>query len=260
MGPQTRNIIDPLLDNFAIRTFRDMADGDYIMARMAYRAKLFPQFLTAGHQAVEKYIKCILLLNRVEARRMGHNLSTGLEKLRHIKAFSVELSKGAQEFLSYLDRHEKIRYFEYSYYIFGPMLIGLDRTVWEVRRYCHRLDYCLSTSDGREILMLQKELSQMAEAQQAPQKYRLLGGVLERIIDDSGHPARKTLLWKNHFFGTRTRKRINLLCHSYSANSPLFLHPEILQDVGKYVAIPPSVKQSYKDYLASLNAKPKNQV
>jgi hypothetical protein len=42
------------LDDFAIRCFRDIADGDYVSARMAYRAQLTVQYLWAGQQAIEK--------------------------------------------------------------------------------------------------------------------------------------------------------------------------------------------------------------
>ena len=80
LSPQTRSNTDPLLDSFAIRTFRDMADGDYIMARSAYKNRLVPQFLTASHQAIEKYIKCILLLNRIKSRHINHSLARGLQK------------------------------------------------------------------------------------------------------------------------------------------------------------------------------------
>ena len=62
-----------LINDFAIRSFRDIADYDYISARMAYRAKLLPQFLWLGLQAIEKYLKCILLLNRIKAKII-HNL------------------------------------------------------------------------------------------------------------------------------------------------------------------------------------------
>ena len=249
LSPQTRSNTDPLLDSFAIRTFRDMADGDYIMARSAYKNRLVPQFLTASHQAIEKYIKCILLIHRIKSRNIGHSLARGLQKMSEIKSFEVNLSKRSRDFIGYLDRHEKIRYFEYSYYVFGPALIDLDRTVWEVRQYCHRLDYSLRTLDGREIPMLQKELARIAQFQRNPHKYRLQGGSLEKIIDDSANPARKTLIWKNAFFGDRTKRNLKLLCLSYSGNSPLYLHPEILPEISEYVFIPPEVKKIYEKYL-----------
>src|SRR5688572_4958760 len=56
-----------LLNNFAVRSFRDVADGDYIAARLSFRSQLIPQFLWQSLQAIEKYLKCILVLNRIKA-------------------------------------------------------------------------------------------------------------------------------------------------------------------------------------------------
>ena len=59
---------EPWVNDFAIRSFRDIADGDYIAARMAYRAMLPVQFLWSSQQALEKYLKCILFIRRITAR------------------------------------------------------------------------------------------------------------------------------------------------------------------------------------------------
>jgi integrase len=61
----TPDLLDAHLNNFAMQCFRDIADGDYIAARMAFRADLIPQALWASEQAIEKYLKAILLLRRV---------------------------------------------------------------------------------------------------------------------------------------------------------------------------------------------------
>jgi hypothetical protein len=50
------------VNDFAIRSFRDTADCDYISARMAFRARLIPQFLWSGLQAIEKYFTKISAL------------------------------------------------------------------------------------------------------------------------------------------------------------------------------------------------------
>jgi len=42
-----------LINDFAIRSFRDTADGDYIAARMAFRVALLQQFFWSSQQAVE---------------------------------------------------------------------------------------------------------------------------------------------------------------------------------------------------------------
>jgi hypothetical protein len=74
--------IDAFLNDYAIRCFRDQADRDYIVSRMAYRARLYSQFHWSGLQAIEKYFKAILLLNRIPSKRIGHDLVKGVELLK----------------------------------------------------------------------------------------------------------------------------------------------------------------------------------
>jgi HEPN domain-containing protein len=69
------------LNTFALRSFRDIADGDYIAARMAYRADLIPQALWAVEQALEKYLKSILLLQRIKWKNKGHSVLDTLDRL-----------------------------------------------------------------------------------------------------------------------------------------------------------------------------------
>ena len=69
MGPE----LDVLVNEFAVRSFRDVADGDYIAARMACRAALVTQFQWSSQQAVEKILKALLTEWGVEFRRT-HNI------------------------------------------------------------------------------------------------------------------------------------------------------------------------------------------
>jgi len=62
----------PYINDFANRSFRDHADQDYIMARIAYRKEFDQQFRWCSLQALEKYLKAILLYNRVSAKGIGH--------------------------------------------------------------------------------------------------------------------------------------------------------------------------------------------
>ena len=57
------------INSFASQSFRDQAERDYIAARQACRAELMPQFLWASHQAIEKYLKGILLYNSAHFQR-----------------------------------------------------------------------------------------------------------------------------------------------------------------------------------------------
>jgi hypothetical protein len=86
-----------------------------------------------------------------------------------------------------------------------------------------------------------------------PQKYNLPNGLLEKIIDDEKHPARKSLLWQNGFFGKKARRKVRLQRRFYAANAPLFLHPEILDEVKKYVFIPKAVAKAYEQLNLSSN-------
>jgi hypothetical protein len=55
------------LNSFATRSFPDIADQDYISARLSYRSNLVPQFHWQSLQALEKYFKAIFLYNRIKA-------------------------------------------------------------------------------------------------------------------------------------------------------------------------------------------------
>ena len=57
-----------VLNTFASDIFRRQADFDYIAARANYRMHLRQQFLWSAQQAMEKYLKAILLFNGKSAR------------------------------------------------------------------------------------------------------------------------------------------------------------------------------------------------
>lgn len=183
------------LNDFATRCFRDLADGDYICARMAYRAKQIEQFHWLGLQAIEKYLKAILLYNKIKAPKIGHSLSKALEKCKKLP-FSLELSKSSLDLIKHLDRCGQSRYLEISHDIFGPKLIEFDEVVWEIRRYCRVIDYQLDVgSDGSKGAMLPLELDRIAKSESiARHKFRITGGHLEKILDNRDHPARQFLV------------------------------------------------------------------
>src|SRR5689334_14326600 len=95
--------IEALLNNFATRCFRDVADLDYISARLAYRAGLFAQFHWASLQALEKYFKAILLLNRIHAKKVKHDLGRALEVCAGLP-FKLSLSASTRKFIEHIDR------------------------------------------------------------------------------------------------------------------------------------------------------------
>lgn len=222
---------DHLLNDFAIRSFRDIADGDYIAARMACRAELVIQYLWASQQAIEKYIKCILLLHRIPGRRVRHNLGAGLSAIKHSGKVTLNLTEGTQKFIDYLDQYGVFRYLEVSTHAFGHDLVRLDRSVWELRRFC-----TLAPGPRQAILR---------DGFPAP-KVLIPGGYLEAIIDSPKNRARESLLWQNAFFGKRVRKMVKINAWLRATNSPLYLNPHILDEVIKYVYLPKDLEAGYR--------------
>jgi hypothetical protein len=223
--------VDVLLNDFAERSFRDIADADYIIARMACRSALITQYLWASQQAIEKYLKCILLLNRIPAPGVKHDLGAALSKISSSGRLALDLTDPTKKFIDYLDTYGRFRYLEISHYAFGTDIVTLDRAVWELRRYC-------TLSDLPRRIKLQSGAS--------PPKVCLAGGRLEKIIDNVNSPARGPLLWQNAFFGKRKRKRVRVAGFLHATNSPLYLHPEILDEVLKYVYLPKDVEDAYR--------------
>ncbi len=107
----TADTRDPLLNEFALRCFRDIADGDYIGARMAYRAEIHIQAYWASQQALEKYLKAILLLRRVVQKSPTHSLTILVKKVE--KAFPLKLASETRKFIKLIDDWDVDRYFMY---------------------------------------------------------------------------------------------------------------------------------------------------
>jgi HEPN domain-containing protein len=213
---------DPLLNEFALRCFRDVADGDYISARMAYRAELFLQAFWASQQAMEKYIKAILLLRRIPRIKPTHSLKLLLRDLE--TQFPLKLSAPVREFITFIDAWNADRYFIYSYGSGGLELMQLDKAVWEIRRYC--IPYIPAVSrKGTPLERL--DIRHIEDAENHPtQKYRPLSrGFLDDVISDPKSISRPALIWKNLYFGASLRKSLRSLRQTSSSfNSPLALY------------------------------------
>lgn len=234
---------DRLLNDFATRSFRDLADQDYITARMAYRVRLVPQFLWSSQQAIEKYLKCILLLHRVEAPQVGHDLEEALKVAKKLP-FQLALHADTLAAIAHLNTYGRyIRYLEAPYYLTGHALPGLDATVWDLRRYCQVLHHTTQTTDPIEVRIFEASLRQVARSDRIrPSPVALHSGFLESVLAKSQNPAREHLIWQNLYFYTRPRKRIRYAPYEHSTNSPLYLHPEMLSEVARYVSVPKDVR------------------
>jgi hypothetical protein len=103
---------------------------------MTFRAKLFPQFLWSGQQAIEKYLKCILLLNRIKAKDVKHDLGAAFALVEQQAPFNFKIRASSQKMIEFLDTYGRFRYLETPFHVRGDHLHQLDMTIWDIRRYC----------------------------------------------------------------------------------------------------------------------------
>jgi len=239
-----------LVNDFAIRSFRGTADKDYIAARMAYRARLIQPFRWSALHCLEKYVKGILLLNRVDAKNLGHSVLHGIERMNQHGKFEIDLSPDTAKYIEKLEGDGAAdRYYLVSYDIEPFDIARFDRAVWELRRYCQPLDCDTVGVNGKKANSLIRELDRVRRAKEIYEKGTCIsGGVLEKIIEKKDHPAREALIWNNLFFGSSRRKVVKMRPDWEAGNSPFFLHPEIIDEVIKYVNIPKDIAEGTRQF------------
>lgn len=239
-----------LLNNFAIRSFRDTADRDYIHARLAYKHRLVPQFQWSALHCLEKYAKGILILNRIPATKPLHEVSSAIELISKQGKFEINLSEAVTKFIDRLESGARFRYFEVSYWNEPYDVARLDCAVSELRRYCQVLDWEIENDSGTTNL-LESLLNRIDyAAKNAPSDSCITNGLLESILKNKKHPSRKGLVWQNLYFSSSTRKKVKLVPFMEAGNSPLFMHPELIDEVLKYVYFPKDVANCYRQLVA----------
>ncbi|MBI2791207.1 MAG: hypothetical protein HYX61_04545 [Gammaproteobacteria bacterium] len=215
--------IEQYLDEKAYSCLRDVADEDYICARMAFKAQCSINFHWLALQAIEKYIKCILLLRRKKAK-FGHDLRKGLKKAKRLDLFHID--KDSIEFILYINKYgsPSARYLELATAISPPMLNKLDKAVWEIRRYCIKHVDSEHFRKVENIPILERNFS----------NFSLQRGYLERILSDNLHSVSKdALIWCNPYFGS-TEKVKNI--HFSGRNPPeLYLSLQNIESQIEYL-------------------------
>jgi HEPN domain-containing protein len=224
-----------LINDFAIRSFRDTADEDYIAARLSFRAGLLYVANWQCQQTIEKYLKCILLFNRIPAKRVRHDLSAAISLIQASEKVDLELTPASLNLIEHLDQVGEFRYLDVSTSNATRNLINLDRAVWEIRRYC------TSDPEPRSLKLTQGLV--------AP-RYRISGGMLETVLARKEHPARIGLIWNNGFFLNRARKTAKIRSGITFRNAPLYMHPEILDDLLQYIDLPGKLIKGWREHTA----------
>jgi HEPN domain-containing protein len=237
--------------DFINRSFRDIADGDYIAARILYRHGLGPQFLWSALQTIEKYLKAILLYNDKSTRHLGHDIYRAFQELNKIADIPFEFPQDVGEFIEHVNRQGNNRYFEKSAYTLGEELLVLDKAVWHVRRYCFYMKGVTTPgANGKGTQLFPTNITMIKAFRiKNANIYRIRGGFLEKILDRKESILRKHLVWKNFYYGTYKKGAIkHFTLHSWAANPAHFLHPEIYSILNKRVKFSKEIQDLFKEY------------
>lgn len=233
--------------DFAKRSLRDQGDRDYIAARILHVHHLDTQFLWAASQAIEKYLKAILVFNFTSAKRLGHNLGNALERVRTIPSLDVQLSTAALDYIRYLDEEGQNRYFDFPSDLRSDALLRLDRTVWEIRRYCQALSSPPPGWRGSDGEWRTRHLAHINNAahHERRHKFRIFGGLLEELLRKPSK-ARDALIWKNFCYGRRRKNKIRYGARWASSNPTHFMHEEWFPYLDALVDFPKNVREYFK--------------
>lgn len=93
---------------------------------------------------------------------------------------------------------------------------------------------------------MQLELDRIIKARDAQEKGTCItGGWIESIILNFQHPAREALLWKNSRFGDEVDYVTLAPSFIESGIEPLFMYPEIVDEVAKFIHVEKSFKTKW---------------
>lgn len=241
--------LSPEAVSYVNRSFRNVADRDYIAARICYRNGLDLQFLWNALQCMEKYLKAILIYNGVSSHRLGHKVHDALRRVQAIKSLSVAVPQDVEDFCKYLQNQGENRYLEYSYWVRGDRFTLLDKTVWHVRRYCQYLDGTFIGSSKR-VRPYRVAAIQNSEAR-SPHKFSLSGGLLEKLLSNRPPAPERfseaqaaALVWKNLYFGRRARTQVTYPNRTSSTN--VQMSQALFSELEPFVQFSASVKNHFQ--------------
>lgn len=206
-----------VLNISAIDSFRRQADQDYIAARSNFRLQLRQQFLFAALQAIEKYLKAILLFHKCGTKKYRHSIDKLLIAVEQIQDLEFRISESSKEFVLYLNKQGMNRYMDNLAFNYGDELSKLDTAVWEIRRYCQPLP---QDRQQENYFAARRRITDPL-FEKNKHKFSISGGFLEKVIrhHPPSCPTRKALIWANMCYGTRKRTKVKYRTFS-SAETP----------------------------------------
>lgn len=212
--------------NAAAQALRDQADRDYICARHLYSLGFADQFMWQAQQALEKYLKAMILFGitlplevgiRIPKLRgkkgYGHNLPRLLSDAMKIEPWYPKVPSSVCVFVEHVYRMGLNRYSDQHVYRIGDELPRLDEAVWHIRRWCRYssrkpIKRISSHVTPERWVQLEREYI----LRMTPGRRQHSGGLLESIIaKPSGglwREARNALLKWNRWFYDKRRSGV----------------------------------------------------
>jgi HEPN domain-containing protein len=225
--------------------FRDVADEDYISARCNYQLRLREQFFWASLQALEKYLKAILLHNQQSTRGYGHDVVKLRDKVKQITWLAFSIPERVEKFLARAVEFGDNRYMSTDAYIRPQNLMELDESVWNIRAYCQFV--CVKLRKPKVDLTFHnvQRINDRSSCQD-PREYKPFsaggGGFLENILNrPTRDPVRQTLIRHNRFYGTPGSKIAPAPYWSSSRippNRQKWFTARVKKDVEQYIFFP----------------------
>ena len=239
--------MDSQCNDFIDRSFRDVADADYIAARICWKRQLDFQFYWMAEQAVEKYLKGIMLYSRIDVRRLNHDLPRALQEAVKIADIGLEPEKWLISFIDLLNQQGQNRYFECNLRVKGDELLLLDKCVWHIRIRCVALD---STAErgGKLIWTSEQHFKKIKEFKTGdkPRNIWIPFGKLEKILSGESE-SRRDLTWKNFWFGRYSKGEIKWRNEARYAYPAHVNTPAIFRELNKLVKFSPKTTAHFSE-------------
>lgn len=245
------------LDYTITKSFRNVADTDYIAARICWRCHLDHQFFWMALQAVEKYLKGILLFHRASAKGLGHDICKSLERVKKLSGIDLNLTGVTEQFIRILNFKGPNRYFEWNLNRQGNELLLLDETVWKLRVYCVPLESDVKVFDEndtpRVIWTTKEHFAKIKEcgSELHPNLLAIPYGQLEEILTSEHNKAlwkeaREQLVWKNFYFGRKQKKSIQWRASGHYSSPQHVIEPEIFTELEKLVDFSSATREYFQ--------------
>lgn len=230
------------LINECASKFRDLADEDYIAARLLFRSWFHEQYILLGQQAVEKYLKSILLYNGIKLVKQQwkpqfwhglEDLFQEVEKISHISGLDFLNKLDVRRyFLHTFDGAENIKYRVNGSTTSPQSLLYLDQFVYYFRWFC-RYNF-LHLADG--------QIKHRSTYNHYPyNNFWLLREIIRKKQNTTKY---NNLIWKNPYWWKRKKPNIQI-SWKYSFKNPIFWGEKELEFISEYVFIPIKLKETF---------------